>query len=299
MIHYPQALEGIEEAVQSESKNWLKKAEARTKLFTQMGRYAEEIVDAAGKRKALSPFWSDVKPVYMRRQHNKCIYCETKLEGKTFSYVQWDLEHFRPKSNVRKWPDEKSAFQYDFETGDESNEGYYLLAYHLRNYAAACKICNSPFKSDYFPVATARASGKPSPLDYAGEEAFLLYPLTTEEDDPEDLITFVGAEAFPKYSLHQDKRKWRRARVIIDFFGLNRDGLLEDRAAWLLEAVWPNIQRAEQGDSRAKSRLEKFCSERGQFTNCTRCFVNLCAEDRNEAENNILVLEETLRRMEE
>lgn len=298
MIRYPDALENIEAALDAEAKDWLNRAAARTTLFDTVGKYIEETTDSAGKKKQLAPFWSEVKPVYMRRQFNKCVYCETKLEGRQDAYVQWDLEHFRPKSNVRKWPAEKSKLQYDFETGESSN-GYYLLAYHPYNYAAACKTCNSPYKSDYFPIAAARLNGYRNPGDYAAENAFLIYPLGTDGVDPEDLIAFVGEKAEPKSTQAEDLWKWRQGRVMIDFFGLNRDGLTCDRAAWLRYAVWPNVGGAERGDLDALKALERFQSERAPFTNCAKCFLELCRTDRLAVERMIPKLEEIVRQLEE
>ncbi|MCW3094773.1 MAG: hypothetical protein JWL77_391 [Chthonomonadaceae bacterium] len=299
MIRYPDALEQIEPALDAEAKGWLARAGARTKLFDKNGKYTEEMVDSAGKKKALPPFWSEVKPVYMRRQFNKCVYCETKLEGKKDAYVQWDLEHFRPKSAVRKWPHEKSVHRYDFDTGDEASIGYHLLAYHPYNYAAACKTCNSPYKSDYFPIASTRLSGRWNPGDYATENPFLVYPLGVGETDPEDLISFVGEQAEPKYKQTDDLLKWRRGRVMIDFFGLNRDGLVCNRAAWLRYAVWPNVGGADRGDPDALKAIERIRSKQAQFTNCSKCFLELCRTDRSVAERMIPDLEEIVRQFEE
>lgn len=147
MIRYPQALIDIEAVVADESPTWLTRARKRTALLIKLQRYTETVIDPEGKTQKLAPFWGDVKQIYMRRQYNKCVYCEIGLEGKEYARVQWDLEHFRPKSNVRRW----RKHTYSFSTGDDWPVGYYQLAYHLHNYAVSCKTCNSPFKSDYFP----------------------------------------------------------------------------------------------------------------------------------------------------
>ena len=93
MIRYPMALATIEAEVENEAKGWLARASARTAIFATLGGYAEEYKDAHGVTRKLPPFWGDVKPVFMRHQYNKCVYCETKLEGHQFSTIQWDLEH--------------------------------------------------------------------------------------------------------------------------------------------------------------------------------------------------------------
>jgi hypothetical protein len=298
MIRYPHALDEIEKAIKAGQARWLAKAAARTNRLINLGKYAEEYTDTKGVKKTLPPFWSEVKPFYMRHQYNKCVYCETKLEGREYAPIQWDLEHFRPKSNVRKWPSEKSEYTYPFTTGGDWAEGYYLLAYHLRNYAVACKTCNSLFKSDFFPIASARIRGKLRPIDYAPEEAFLVYPLDIHDDDPEDLIAFTGEQATPRYQRGQNERKWKRARIMIDFFGLNRDGLVERRAWWLLHAVWPNVKLADAGDSVGQRNLVRISSERAPFTNCAKCFLALCAKDRLAAEAMIPEFEQIVETME-
>lgn len=283
MIRYPEALDQLDAAVEAESPGWSVKAMERTALFDRLEGYSEDYTAEDGTRHKPSSFWSDVKPVFMRRQHNKCIYCESKLEGEAFSTVQWDLEHFRPKRNVRAWPAKKSAFLYDFPTGGDWDAGYYLLAYHLQNYAAACKTCNSPFKSDYFPIAADRVSGGTHPDHYAAEGAYLVYPLGTVDQDPEELITFEGVTAIPRPVREQDEAGWRRARLTIDFFGLNRDGLLARRAWWLLHAVWPSVTNADRGDETAIRSLERIRSERAPFSSCARCFLSVCEQDRERA----------------
>lgn len=291
MIRYPKALDSIQEAI---PQDWLDRAEERTAFFVEQQCYLEQYTDARGKTRKLTPFWSEVKRVYMRRQYNKCIYCETKLEGSDYAIVQWDMEHFRPKSNVRKW----QKFTYSFSTGDDWPSGYYRLAYHLHNYAVACKTCNSSFKSDYFPVAAARIADKPDPADYRAEEAFLVYPLGVFDEDPEDLLTFEGVTVFPTYTKTQHLWKWKRGQIIIDFFGLNRDGLHEARARWLLQTVWPNIVLAAQGNVDAASALELLRSEKSQFTNCVRCFLTKCEADLSVGEKMLPVFRKILSVME-
>jgi len=303
MIRYASALDQLEAAVEAEAPGWAARAETRTSILRDLKAYAEEYVDAAGEKKKLSAFWGEVKQVYMRRQYKKCVYCETKLEGARFATVQWDLEHFRPKGNVRRWPPKKSAESYGFEPGEDWPDGYYLLAYHLRNYAAACKTCNSPFKSDYFPVTAARVGSMPHPEDYQAEEPLLLYPLGASDADPETLITFFGAEARPRSpepgEPGHNPSQWRRGRVLINFFGLNRDGLVYNRAWWLLNAVWPNFKLAELGDADGVKNVERARSERAPFTACSRRFLELCEEDRPEAAGLIPVLEEIISRMDD
>lgn len=287
MIRYPEALIGLEEEITIRTKDWLTRAEERTQKFITAGFYYEDYKDpgdSSGKTRTLAPFWGEVKSIYIRRQHNKCIYCEKKLEGKEFATIEWDLEHFRPKGRIRKWPPRKKDFGYDFSTGAAFDTGYYQFAYHPHNYAAACKTCNSPFKSDHFPIAADRVFGKQAPAECLAEQSFLTYPLGTLDEDPSTLIAFRGLEAIPRFQKDDDAARWKRGRVMIDFFGLNRDGLIYDRAWWIATAVWPTFLLAEKEGLRDLKNLNRVRSERAPFSNCTRCFIDLCTMDRPAAE---------------
>ncbi|BDI28356.1 hypothetical protein CCAX7_004070 [Capsulimonas corticalis] len=203
MIRYPKALPEIEALVDAKVPGWRRNAERRTAAILQLGHYAET-----------SAIWSEVKPVFMEIQHNKCAYCEQQLEGGEFGAIAHDLEHYRPKRNVRAWPADPA--KYDFPTGEAFPNGYYHLAYHLGNYAAACKVCNTLMKSYFFPVASSRIAAGDAPEDYAAERPYLIYPIGVLDEDPEEILEFVGVNALPRQG-----PSGRRALVTIDFFGLN------------------------------------------------------------------------------
>lgn len=282
MIRYPRALEGIEAEI---GRQWLDKARARTDLLRAEGRYVE-----------LGAFWGEVKEIYVKRQHGKCVYCESMLEWGKNTGIQWDLEHFRPKSNVRKWPPAKSPLNAKYShsfLGDE-HVGYHLLAYSHRNYAAACKICNSPYKSDYFPVGGSRILADSDPAAYAGEDAFLVYPLDVFDADPIDLIGFDGVVAVPKPDRETDYVRWLRASVIIDFFDLNRDGLQRMRASWLYYSIWSLVKLADAGDAEAVRNLQLARTARLQHANCAACFIDLCESDRAAATVHVEVFKRIL-----
>ena len=296
MIRYPQALNTIEADIRQRVPDWLERAAERTAIFAQAKRYIEEYTDDTGTAHKLKPFWSEVKDIYVGYQHRKCIYCETKLEA---SMIQWDLEHFRPKSNVRSWPPRKSLRRYDFALGGDWPDGYYLLAYHPYNYVAACKTCNSKHKSDHFPIAGERIWDKLHPYDYLAESPYLVYPLGEGDDDPEDLITFVGAEATPKHTPYTNPQKWCRGRVIIDLFELNRDGLVYNRATWLYRTVRVVLNNYSSNDKECVNDLEWLKSEKAPFTNCARNFIQLWQTNGDEAVKQFLIIERIISTMEE
>lgn len=278
MIRYPISPEELRARIEAEAPGWLEDAAQRTEKFRRAGRYDES-----------SHSWSQVKKVYMRLQHNKCAYCERLLAAEDFGgAIEHDLEHYRPKNGVPVWPSEEIARErritYRFSTGKPFPEGYYLLAYHPLNYATACKKCNSPLKSSYFPIAGERGAPDDSPADLLGEEPFLIYPLGDLDEDPEEILTFTGINPVPKV---RRGPRWRRARVTIDFFELDqREELWRERAQKIWN-VYSTLELLRGGDverrSLAARAIETLLSPASDHTSCGRAFRSLYEEDRAQA----------------
>jgi hypothetical protein len=222
VIRYATTQAGIEAAVDAIAPTWRGRAATRTANIIAAGKFNDE-----------SPIWSDIKRAYMALQNYKCIYCERKLETR-LGAIDFDVEHFRPKSSVEVWPGRGRGptTPYAFGTGAAEPTGYYWLAYDLLNYAASCKGCNSNLKSNCFPVAAPRIPFPASVADLAGEEPFLCYPLGALDADPATLIGFSVTTAVPVGQTQFDRQ---RGQVIIDFFELNiRDTLHFERAQMIV-----------------------------------------------------------------
>jgi hypothetical protein len=253
-------------------------AEERTERFRGTGRYEET-----------SPVWNRIKPVYMSLQHGKCAYCERRLAAENFGgAIEHDMEHYRPKGAVPAWPSAGIArdrkISYRFATGEAFPEGYFLLAYHIFNYATACKKCNSPLKANYFPIAGERAQGD-DPATLKTERPFLLYPLGDLDEDPEEVLTFDGINPVPRM---RRGARWRRARVIIDFFELDqREELLRERAEKIV-AVFLALEILQSGREEnrelAGRAIETLLSPSSAHVNCGRAFRALYQADRDRAE---------------
>jgi hypothetical protein len=185
MIRYSVKVSELKALIKRLSPSWLDRALARTERFRQAGKYDER-----------SSIWSEIVGVYMRIQHHKCAYCERLLSGPRFGRIEHDLEHYRPKNAVKKWSPRSEHINYP--TGSAWSEGYYLLAYHIFNYVTACKVCNTPLKSNYFPIAAPRGLQQNNPRHLRTEKPFLIYPLGRIDKDPESLITFDGIISKPK-----------------------------------------------------------------------------------------------------
>ncbi len=271
MIRYPVSRADLEESIRGESRTWLEDARAKTEGFRGLRRYEEE----AGT-------WSKIKGAFIKLQHGKCAYCESKRGEDDESKIEHDVEHFRPKSQVRAWPPKKRKLKYPFALGEADKTGYYLLAYNVFNYAVTCKTCNSIYKSNYFPIAgKARVVDLDDPQELAREEPFLIYPLGDLDDDPEDLITFDGLAPRPRYAAGQ---KHDRARVTIDFFNLaQRSDLLLTRALILRALYWAVADLRASKDPRrredAQLVVDLALSPELPHTNCARSFYAVCMQD--------------------
>ena len=239
----------------------------------------------------VTSIWSPIKQVFTDLQHSKCIFCEKEIEDQP---IEQDVEHFRPKNNVKRWS--VPAWMAEMEgvtvkqpdTGSEP--GYRLLAYNFLNYAAACKTCNSTRKRDYFPIgASPRKSGSKNPARMKSEKAYLIYPISDIDDDPEELIEFHGMSPQAKMASGLGRK---RALVTIELFQLDntdeRTYLFKRRAEkiWILFKCLKQIDEGNTAE-RAEGEIvaDFLTSPMSEHTNCLRCFRRLYDSDRAEAES--------------
>ena len=248
---------------------WQSKAAARTKKFVKAGAYGEK-----------SALWSTAKPVFMRAQWFKCVFCERQFENERYGKIEYDLEHFRPKSSIETWPNpmRHPGLAYAFPTGAASAIGYYWLAYDVENYAASCKVCNSALKSNFFPIAGVRGAASSSVGDLKAELPLLCYPLGSVDDDPEDLVSFVATIAKPRAP---DGHQRDRGQVIIDFFDLNgRDQLHRQRAQMISMFGGPLTALAAGTDTEADRKVvAQMDNPALPHASCIRSFKRLFAKD--------------------
>ena len=273
MIRYPVEDAALRAGI---GASWLRRAAKRTEDFRRAGRYEEK-----------TGIWSEVKRVYVDLQHNKCGFCERKLSDPHRGIIDYDVEHFRPKSSVTAWPTDavKAKRGYTWPMGDGCDPGYYLLPYHPWNYLAACKPCNTALKSNFFPVAGPREVAGDDPWTMVGEKPFLVYPIGALDDDPAEILTFVGNLPVPA---KKRGHAHRRARVIIGFFELDtREDLLEERAKWI-GALWVAVRLAETGNETdrafAEARIREYLAPFAPHSRCLNAFHELLVRDRPGAE---------------
>ena len=287
MIRYSITKAALEAKIDAHAANWRTNATADTAANVA----ASDLVKDESK-------WSDIKPVYMRLQFNKCVYCERPLAGEVAGRVEQDVEHYRPKGKISKWPKANSGLTDSFSTGAPGAKGYYWLAYDLRNYAASCKPCNSTRKSDAFPIAGARGTHALTLAQLNTlEKPDLIFPFGSWGDDPTPLIRFEGILMVPAT---QSGAKHRRARVTIDFFGLNiREELWEDRFR-TIRTVFNNVEIRQTTTiaarrAAAERAIADSIADYGPQARCARDFLQLMESDPNKAWETYLAAEEFVR----
>jgi hypothetical protein len=266
MIRYAHTTDQIKQRIARRYPKWLAKADERTRQINKAGAYVG------------APTWSKIKPIFMEAQAGKCAYCERELESGEEGKIEWDVEHYRPKSEVQEWPPPDSDLSYPFSLGPASRRGYHLLAFHIGNYLASCKVCNSVYKRTYFPIASGkRVFDSNASEKLKAERPYIPYPIG--DDNPEEILMFKGFVCFPAAN---DEAVRKRARVTIDFFELNvRDTLLRQRARVIISA-WLALEklRIDASDAVAEAEVQELESPATPHANCARSFIRTYRSDR-------------------
>lgn len=275
MIRYDVTLEELRTRIERHRPGWIDRARARTDKFRNAGRYEEE-----------QSIWSEIKPVFMELQGHKCCFCERRFESGALGRYELDLEHFRPKRSVKKWPCPRALRDSGISptVPPGRNTGYHLLAYHLLNYAAACKACNSGLKKNYFPISGSYDLTGTNPSTMSAERPWLLYPIGRLDVDPAEVITFDGIFA---RSDATDQQLKQRGLVTIVFFGLDdlvaRKNLLKERAQVIL-TLHAMLVKTEEGDADARALVDAMLASTAPHANCARSFNRLFRSNRPRAD---------------
>ncbi len=228
--------------------------------------------------------WSEIKEVFASLHFGKCAYCERLVQAELKQgKVQSDVEHFRPKKEVKPW--HSSGALLVVQQGIFT--GYSWLATNVENYNFACKECNTILKGNYFPIAgKAGRIGQSVRVLNKGENPFLLNPLDIFDDDPEDLIDWVGFVPIPKFSEAQDLFRYQRARVIIELFDLDERQDVRRGCAEQIQVVWKAFKlRTDSEDGIANQAFLERCKTENTavHTACIRAFIRLLENKKTES----------------
>lgn len=264
----------------------------KPKWFEQTKKIIDELKKSSASSK-FKPKWSEIKSIYIEIQHSKCAFCEKRLEEPPYGNVEQDVEHFRPKSAVKPWKCPAKLRNIPI-TNTNDTTGYPTLAYHPLNYVIACKTCNTILKKNFFPILgkKSKESDDIKKINQT-EKPYLIYPIGTIDNDPEDLIKFHGLS--PQAKRTDDKYLMNRAIVTIELFKLDnihnyeRKMLIKQRA-FLISYLYPKLVELSNNPKSSKKKecenfIKSFTADGAEHANCIRSFVTLFKHDKAEAEN--------------
>ncbi|MFO0648400.1 MAG: hypothetical protein U0326_19325 [Polyangiales bacterium] len=217
----------------------------RFDALTKDARDAIEALVARGtppKHGDFKSTWGSLKGPLVERQHGKCGYCESRIDGHAWE----EVEHYRPKSALSALPPLTLPL-HQHVSGPRArgsaialgDRGYWWLAYVWENWLLACEHCNGWFKGTLFPI---RESPRPSLIPGAEklETPLLLNPFDTSID-PLDHLRFDwdGTVAPIGNSVH--------GAETIRTCGLHREKLVRDRRelASLIRELLDEYRRAQ------------------------------------------------------
>ena len=216
----------------------------------------------------------------------KCCFCERKFEEAGLGRYELDIEHFRPKGNVKMWhcPPQLIREGVKLTATVIAGSGYHLLSYHLRNYAVACKSCNSGLKKDNFPIAGPYDLNGDDPTKMKKELPWLLYPIGRLDIDPEEVITFYG---YLPQSKSTKPHLRLRGLVTIIFFGLDnflvRKTLIQERAFVISYLHFLLVEPEDKKNKQKAALVQEMLKPSSRHTNCARSFKRLFHADRTKA----------------
>ncbi len=161
-----------------------------------------------GEKPSIKKLWTkdkdpEVKEFLHNSQYGKCCYCERERGP-----IEMDIEHFRPKSEVKE---------------NKNHQGYWWLAYEWDNLLLACKKCNNQ-KGTKFPLKQeSRRAFKPQD-DLTKEDPFLINPLI---ENPEDFIEYDIKDPI---MIKAKGKNERGERTVNELTGINALEVLKERA---------------------------------------------------------------------
>lgn len=188
-----------------------------------------------------------VKEALKTAQHDKCCFCESKITHIDYG----DVEHFRPKGGYQQCP------------GDPlGRPGYYWLAYEWSNLLLSCKLCNTRWKGNLFPLENPADRARNHRDDLSRERALFINP---GEEDPEEWIEFrqeipCAVEGNP------------RGESAIGLLNLDRKELNERRLD-RLQALKIIFRASGWGDAEAAKHLEESICDSSEYAAMARAAV--------------------------
>ena len=169
-----------------------------------------------------------------------CAYCQDELTHSD----RGDVEHFRPKS---------------LDAGGEL-QVYWWLAYAFDNYFLACRRCNSPCKSNRFPLAPASLHVRHADRAQLGSEARLLVDPVADPVEQWIRVVWFEDDDAPELTLGEGLRvgsiEHARTTETIAFFKLSTDPHLVYRRNQRIEEACKCYRNYRDGVAADENREE-------------------------------------------
>jgi hypothetical protein len=277
MIRLPIKQTALKAQIRALVPDWFNRADERLARATAAGKVA----DGDG-------IWSEIKTIYMEHQGFKCMYCEKPMPkpapgGVAGGKVEFDVEHFRPKNRVTRWPTPavktKRGIDYDHLLLEGVAAGYLRLAFDPWNYGVSCKTCNSELKSDRFPiVGVSNATLKARRSLDTRELPCLILPIGDEGEDPEKWLEWKGPTVAPRSTL--DTKTSLRAKTLVDFFELDTRGDLLLLRCAVVMLLFNDLNANGPGTQFVKALTDP----KRTFAACARAYVKLFQTNKPEAQ---------------
>jgi hypothetical protein len=217
----------------------------------------------------------------------KCAYCETSI----FQGFSGDIEHFRPKGNVKD--SNGRTAKTKINNIETEHPGYYWLAYNSQNLLLSCELCNRPNKQrssdnrtigkhDFFPLETDFRASKPG--DEVNELPSLLNPLL---DNPDDHLKIDETGVLTFTTSRGDKTIRLLGLNERDLPNARREKYLEVRRLvidWYGEVARRNTQSAND----LLEKINKIKKGNGTYTIIARKAIKDTIDEINSATNLII-----------
>jgi len=237
-LDFPDGWQARATAALADLRNEVTQAEINAVATGQDVAAARKEAIAAGLQvDARVRVWRDLTTSLASLTKGKCWYSESRNPT-----ADKNVDHFRPKSRVDEEP---------------GHEGYWWLAFDVRNYRYASQWCNqrrvdkvnqtSGGKWDCFPLCPGSFRARLEADDWGLEAPKLLDPI-----DPEDwkLLTFrVDGRSAP--AKEPGSLEHQRAQSSIEIYHLNCNELVNER-----RTVAVTIQRVVQDMERLQLRID-------------------------------------------
>ncbi len=257
-------------------KNWSRRAAEATERLLEQNRNGQHF-------DFQKDIWKDLKNWLLENVfHGKCAYCESKVTDTE----NGDADHYRPKGQVSILSNEKHT---KVEIDGRIHPGYFWLAYNWQNLLPSCKLCNTAYKKDLFPIENQHV--------FDPQECF-----TCEELDKQESPLLLNPYRCGKYSPRHHLQFGPHGRITarngskhgmasIKTYGLRRQSLKESRRK-AQETAWYVYKGKVKTESDADAYLSELMDGSNEYSIAIADYLRIRLEEEiKKAKDDIQILD--------